>query len=65
MLKYENECVGCPSEMGCVGYGCAYRNVPHYYCDDCGDEIDGEVYGDDGHEHLCVHCLCKNHKIIG
>ena len=35
MIKYENECVGCPPEMGCLGDECSNRNVPHYYCDKC------------------------------
>lgn len=38
MKKYQNDCVGCPPEMGCRGAGCPYQNVPHWYCDDCGDE---------------------------
>ena len=64
MLRYENECVGCTPDLPCIGASCPNLNVPHYYCDDCGDEIDGEVYEDDGCEHCCVHCLCKHHKIL-
>ena len=48
MRKYENECVGCPPEMGCMGNACPYRNVARDYCDTCGDDasyrIDGEDY---------------------
>lgn len=52
MRKYENECVGCPTEMGCLGSSCPYRNVPRDYCDYCGEEgatyrIDGEDYCED------------------
>lgn len=39
MIRFEDECVGCPPEMGCLGDGCRYRNVPHIYCDICGEEI--------------------------
>lgn len=48
MRKYENECVGCPPEMGCLGRSCPNMNVPRDYCDVCGDyaeyTIDGEDY---------------------
>lgn len=57
MIKVENECVGCPPEMGCIGEGCPHRNVPRYYCDHCGDELDpDEFYVVDG-EDLCEDCL--------
>lgn len=57
MIKYENECVGCPPEMGCMGNACPYRNVPVYYCDECGEEIGYEdVYTTDGANHLCKNC---------
>ena len=39
MIRIENDCVGCPKEMGCLGSSCPYRDVPHYYCDECGEEI--------------------------
>lgn len=57
MVKYENDCVGCPREMGCIGELCSYFRVPHFYCDVCGDESDDlYVYGD---EHVCKFCLEK------
>lgn len=64
MIKYENECVGCPKEMGCMGDACPNRNVPHYYCDECGEEIvEGLSYRDyyttDGSDHLCKDCFNK------
>ena len=31
MIKYENECVGCPPERGCLGSSCPYMNVPRLY----------------------------------
>lgn len=64
MIKYENECVGCPPEMGCMGNACPNRNVPHYYCDECGEEIVDnhryeEYYTTNGAEHLCKDCYKK------
>ena len=29
MIKYYDECVGCPAELGCIGNGCPYLNIPH------------------------------------
>lgn len=55
MHKHENHCVDCG--LPCIGSNCPNMNVPVYYCDDCGDEIDFDdvydVYGDD----LCEDCL--------
>ncbi len=64
MLIYENECVGCKSEFGghCLGSVCPNRNVPHYYCDRCGEET--ELYDFEG-EQLCAECLLKNFTKIG
>lgn len=55
MIRIENDCVDCG--MPCLGNVCQYRNVPHIYCDNCGDECD-EVY-DVGGEQLCEDCLLK------
>ena len=54
MIKYENECVGCHREIGCLGSGCPYQNVSHYYCDKCGDET--TLYRFNGEE-LCIDCI--------
>ena len=37
MITYSNECVDCG--LPCLGSSCPYRNVPHYYCDNCGKEL--------------------------
>ena len=59
MVRYENECVGCPPEMGCLGDGCPNRNVPRYYCDECGDEFYPEdLYEYDG-KMWCKECLVE------
>lgn len=52
MRKYENQCVGCPPEMGCLGNSCPYKKVPIDYCDQCEGEnaeyrIDGKDYCED------------------
>ena len=64
MIIYEDECVGCPKEMGCLGSACPYKNVPHYCCDSCGCE-DDEFYtffkgwGIDEEEIYCYSCVVK------
>lgn len=66
-IKYEDECVGCPPEMGCLGSACRNRNVPHYYCDgeDCGEEFHpSELYHFED-EMLCVDCLVKHFQKVG
>ena len=55
MIVVENECVGCPSDLGCIGNSCPYLNVPRFYCDCCGDEVD-DLYYFDGQE-LCIDCI--------
>ena len=53
MRKYENHCVDCPREMGCLGSSCPYVNVPVDYCDECGsDNAEYVIDGDD----LCEDC---------
>ena len=60
MVVFENECVGCDY---CIGSACGKRNVPHYYCDECGAEE--TLYDCDGEE-LCSSCLpSKFEKVKG
>lgn len=61
MRKIENECVGCPPEMGCLGSTCPKRNVPHYYCDYCDREEKLYHYDDD---ELCEECLLKQFEVV-
>ena len=51
MIKYENECVGCP--QGCIH--CGRDKTQHLYCDRCGEDSE-ELYVFDGEE-LCEDCL--------
>lgn len=53
MIQFEDECVGCP--QGCIS--CGRKHVPHFYCDNCGEEIDlDDLYKDDD-EMLCRDCI--------
>lgn len=56
MIEYENECVGCPPEMGCLGKYCPKLNVVHTYCDECGEEE--QLYWYEG-EQLCKECVIE------
>lgn len=62
MIRYENECVGCPPELGCLYDACPNRNVRHLYCDKCGCEED-VLYNYDGEE-LCAECLLDEFDVI-
>ena len=55
MIRYENECVGCPPEMGCLGESCPNRNVKRLYCDECKEEVETLYVYDD--KELCQDCL--------
>ena len=55
MIRYENECVGCPPDMGCIGENCPYLNVARLYCDECGEMMDVLYYFD--WQELCLDCI--------
>lgn len=63
-LVYEDECVDC--QTFCMN--CGRKHVPHYYCDECGDEGDlDELYAFEGWDDvkmLCRYCLCGKFKTI-
>ena len=61
MIRYENECVGCPPEIGCFGASCPKRNVPHFYCDKCGNE-DILFYWYD--RELCIECIAEELDVV-
>lgn len=64
-VRTENQCVGCPPEMGCLGSACPNMNVKIYSCDYCGDDFNPEeLYeAEDGHM-LCGECLLKGYRTI-
>ena len=48
-IRCEDECVGCPPEMGCLGDRCPYMNVTHFSCDECNEDFDSdELYDYEG-----------------
>lgn len=57
MIKYKNDCVSCPTEIGCLGSNCPYSHVPYLYCDNCHNEAE-ELYDVDG-DQICEDCLHK------
>lgn len=61
MKRIENECVGCPPEIGCFGSSCPNRNVVRFYCDDCGAEDMLYYYND---KELCSDCLLKEFETV-
>lgn len=61
MIVHENECVGCPPEMSCIGTACPYYDVTRFYCDKCGKEE--TLYEFNGQE-LCIECVSKQLTIV-
>ena len=56
MIKYEDRCVCCPPEMGCLGRGCPNRNIAVFICDKCKEEVSyDDIRNIDGH-HICRDC---------
>lgn len=55
MTVYEDQCVSCPPEMGCLGNSCPNLNVEVHRCDECKDYADCII--DD--EELCFQCAEK------
>jgi hypothetical protein len=57
MIKYENRCCDCETgAYPCRGATCPLIKVPVTYCDECDEEIEGDVYEVDDEE-LCEECL--------
>lgn len=61
MVEYEDECVGCPPNLGCLGSSCPNRNVPHYYCDECQDETKLYKFND---MELCIDCIKEMLEVV-
>lgn len=57
MIVYENECVMC--DIPCID--CGRKRVPHFYCDNCGEEK--KLY-EDGFEQLCAECILENYDVV-
>lgn len=60
MIKYQDECVGCPPEKGCLGSSCQYSNIPYFYCDECGNETRSlYCFADTPSRELCHDCMTR------
>lgn len=56
IVKYDKSgCVGCPSNLGCLGTGCPQCWETIMECDKCGEEVDELFRLDD--VDLCEDCL--------
>lgn len=60
----EDECVGCPPNMGCLGSSCPNKNVKRYYCDKCGGDFDPEELLVVDGEDICVDCILKEYRTV-
>lgn len=57
MLKIEDRCVGCPAGVPCLGAACPNRDIPVWYCDECGQELERwQLRRLNGNE-LCFDCF--------
>ena len=55
MVKIADNCVHCPSEMGCYG-SCSNKSMERHYCDRCKEEIyDDDLYRESKEEY-CQEC---------
>jgi len=63
MIRLEDDCVGCPTEMGCLGNCCPYKNVPVFVCDNCESEDEEELFVYNGQQ-LCFKCLLDNFEQV-
>lgn len=61
-VRYENQCVDCPPEIGCNKPYCKNWNVPIWFCDKCGEE-NVTLYEVDGEE-LCLDCAIERLPIV-
>lgn len=61
--RIENQCVGCPPNMGCLGSACPNRNVKIRYCDKCGADNTDIYYDTEENEDICWDCLMERYKI--
>lgn len=58
-VRIEDDCVGCPSDRGCLGSACPHKNVKVYTCDVCGEEKDEDEMHDVDGVMVCDDCLIE------
>ena len=56
-VVYEDECVSCHRELGCLGNSCPNKNVPHLICDKCHEDVDDLYETENGQ--LCAECVLE------
>ena len=62
MKRVVNECCNCSVPSYPCTDSCSLREVEHYFCDKCGEDIDlDDIYEADG-EDLCIDCLKEKFK---
>lgn len=64
MRTFEDDCVGCPPEMGCLGSSCPRRRVLICTCDRCNESFDPEELYVVGGEDLCEDCLLNEYETV-
>lgn len=60
MIRYEDDCVGCP--QGCIN--CGRKHSAHFYCDECQDELDSDELYDYDDNMLCSRCLLSKFDTV-
>lgn len=64
MKRIENDCCGCAVPgYPCLGKYCPLTHTPHYYCDECGEEIDPDCLYRVDDDDLCEECLKDTFKV--
>lgn len=65
MVTRENDCCSCAVPgFPCIGDRCELLNAPHFYCDDCEEEVSyGELYWVDD-EQLCKYCAITRLEVV-
>lgn len=62
-IRYENRCCDCAVPVyPCLGDSCPKRHVKHYYCDECGEDVE-KLYEFEGEE-LCLDCIEKRLEVV-
>ena len=55
LIVVESGCISCG--LPCLYEACKYYKEIHYYCDECGEEVE-DLYYWNGYE-LCLECILK------
>lgn len=65
MVVFKNDCCDCAVPgYPCIGERCELLHNPHFYCDECEEEVNqGELYWFED-EQLCLDCITKRLKEV-